>query len=556
MRFHPSKLVAVLLLATCYQAHADNLEELPAQWEQQLKTVARIDPALLKRGVWKDIAEARKNTDALLQQDSTDSKRLASAYGRLGNLYLTHGLYTSAEACYSNAIQLAPEHFPWRYYSAYLNQENGNMAAALSHFKKAVEMDSAYSPARYRLAEVNLELNNLDEAYNLFHTLLDDAEFEAAANYGLGQLHLIRQDYSEAAKHLKLALEIEPEATSIHYPLALSLRATGQTEQAKLHLKQYKKHEIAISDPLVESLEALKDPGNRHFVEAMTAVIRKNYSGAIKEFEAGLAYNPDNTAARTSYARVLYLNGNKEKSRIQLEKTVKQAPDKSIALFLLALLAEESNNEQKAVELYSRVIDLDADHEGANFFLGNHYLRRMNYSNAIGHYETVISNNDKNIPAHIFRLVAMMSSNASDRELLAATRKITDRAPNLLSIKRIQILLLALSKDSDVRDSKRSLTLAEEMYSKHQHPVSLELLALATASAGDFSLAAERMQTALDTEKQHQNSPNTRRMNNSLQLLEKDRLPELEWHEEISHMQPPVTNALATFRDYPDANPI
>ena len=150
----------------------------------------------------------------------------------------------------------------------------------------------------------------------------------------------------------------------------------------------------------------------------------------------------------------------------------------------------------------------------------------------------------------------MMSSNASDRELLAATQKITDRAPSLLSVKRIQILLLALSKDSDVRDSKRSFTLAEEMYSKHQHPVSLELLALATASAGDFSLAAERMQTALDTEKQHQNSPNTRRMNNSLKLLQEGRLPELEWHEEISHMQPPATNALATFRDYPDANPI
>jgi hypothetical protein len=117
-------------------------------------------------------------------------------------------------------------------------------------------------------------------------------------------------------------LELAPEANSIHYPLAMSLRAAGKQELAKQHLKQYGKRELDINDTLVNALDALKDPADRHFVAAMTAVLRKEYANAIAEFEQGLEYEPENAAARTSYARVLYLHGDKEKSREQLEQVI------------------------------------------------------------------------------------------------------------------------------------------------------------------------------------------------------------------------------------------
>ena len=556
MRFNISAFTATLLFISCSQTNADNLDNLPTQWQQQFKPVIDIDSSLLKPGVGESIAAARTRVDELLKQDSPDSKQLASAYGKLGNLYLTHGLYTSASACYDNAINLAPEHFPWRYYAAYLNHENGNMTAALTRFEEAVAIDPGYLPAQYRLAQVHLELNQLEDAQKLFSPLLDDTKFEAAAHYGLGQVFLVKQDYRQSAEHLTRALELAPEATSIHYPLAMALRALKKSDLAKQHLQKYKKHEIVISDPLVESLEALKDPATRHFVEAMTAVIRKNYTAAIQEFETGFTYKPDNLAARTSYARVLYLTGNKEKSRKQLELITGKNPDKAIALFLLALIHDESNNKAKAFELYGRVLDLNSKHEGANFFVGNYHLHRKDYTNAIKHYDSVISVNDKNIPAHLFRLNAMMSSDASDRELLDAVQKIRARAPKMLSIRRIEILLLALSLDEDVRDRERSRVLAEEIYADFQYPVNLELVALATASTGDFNSATEQMREALTTEKQYQKSRSIKRMSNNLALLEQGELPELNWQVEINHMLPPPTNALATFRDYPDANPI
>ena len=554
MRAYVSIFLALLVLS--HQVIADDLDKLPSNWQQKLEAVIQVDISPLKPVEQKTIAEARAKVEALLQSAEPDIKQLASAYGSLGNLYLTHDLYTSADACYSNAIQLAPGHFPWAYYSAYLAQEDGNMQAALSRLEQASQLDPEYLPAVYRLAHVNLELNRLDAAYTLFNTLLSETEFKAAAHNGLGQVFLMKQEYTRAVEHFNQALELAPEATSIHYPLALSLRAAGNKQMAKQHLQQFGKGEIIIKDPLVEALEALKDPASRHFVAAMSAVLKKEYSSAITEFEHGLQYDPTNTAARTSYARVLYLNNDREKSRDQLEQVIAQKSDTTLALFLLALLNDESNNKREAKELYKRVIKLDPAHEGAHFYLGNYYMHNNDYTNASKHYGTVIQNNARNIPAHIFNLVARMGSGASDKELFALSQQVTDRIPNMFTIKRIQILLLALSNNKDVRNSVLAKNMAEQMYKLGQHPINLELLALTTASTGDFNLAMEQMRKAISTEQQYKKGRSIKRMQKNLLLLQEQQLPSLNWDEEKAHMLPPPTHALATFRDYPDPNPI
>lgn len=551
-----SRLLTLLLFIISCQSVADKLDSLPPQWQQKLEAVVLVDISTLKPEEQRALEQARVKVESLLLTAGPDSKQLAAEYGDLGNLYLTHDLYTSADACYKNAMQLAPGHFPWAYYSAYLAQENGDLPVALSRLHQAVEIDPEYLPAQYRLAQVNLDMNRSEEAYALFNALLGDAAFKAAAHNGLGQVFLQKQEYTRAAEHFTQALQLAPEATSIHYPLALSLRASGEQQLAKQHLQQFGKREIVINDPLVNALEALKDPASRHFVAAMSAILKKEYANAISEFESGLEYEPENTAARTSYARALYLNNDKEQSREQLNQVIAQEPDKILALFLLALLNDESNDDKEAAKLYERVIKLDPAHEGAHFFLGNYYLRINDYRNAIKHYETVTLHNGKNIPAHIFKLVAKMGSGASDKELLALTQQITDRIPNMFTIKRIQVLLFALSDEAGVRNSELAKNMAEQMYKLGQYPVNLELLALTTASSGDFDLATEQMRKAITAEQQYIKSRNIKRMQNNLLLLEKGQLPGLHWHVEIAYMIPPPTHALATFRDYPDANPI
>ncbi|UCB53954.1 MAG: tetratricopeptide repeat protein [Thiotrichales bacterium] len=556
MAFKSSILLSLLLGILCHPALADSIDKLPATWQQQLKPVPGVDLSPLKADEQTAILDGRARVNELLLQSSADTKPLATAYGKLGNLYLIHELLTSADACYTNAVQLQPDYFPWAYYYAYLAQKNGNLDTALNRYKKAMTLDPDYLPTKYRLAEVYLDLNRPDDAYTLFSALADNPEYTAAASYGLGQVYMLKQEHQKAIEYFSRALEMQPRATKIHYPLAMSLRATGQTEKAKEHLKLFGKQEIVIKDKLVDALQALRNPASRHFAAAMTAVIRKDYATADSEFSKGMEYEPDNTNARTSYARVLYLNKNKDEARTQLELVTTQDPDKSLALFLLAMLYNESGDMEPALELYQRVLALDPQHEGANFFLGNYYLHNKDYSKAIEHYRLAIISNEKNVPAMMFRLVAMMGNGSSDQDLLATVNTITTRAPGMFSMKRIQILLLALSDEDNVRDAELAIEQAGQMYKQHQYPANLELLAIATAAGGDFENAEKQLNHALSSEKQHRKSRNVTRMNDTLLLLQQGKLPELEWHEELSYMLPSPTNALSAFRDYPDANPI
>lgn len=556
MRFITTAIPFILFILCVGNVRADSLAELPSAWQHQLVAVSQIDISPLEQDEQKAITETRAKIDALLLSGNADVNQLAAEYGKLGNLYLIHELHTSADACYTNAMQLAPEHFPWAYYSAYLAQQEGDMEAALQRFQHAIKLDPTYLPAQYRLAQVYADLQRLDQATALFNSLLDSPTYAAGAHNGLGQIMATKQDHNKAVEHFTQALKLEPTATQINYPLALSLRAVGKSDQAKHHLKLYSRHDLVIEDRLVEALQALRNPAKRHLVSAMSAVRKKDYDKAVTEFESGLEHEPNNTAARTSYARVLYLSGDKNKARIELENIVADQPDHSLALFLLALLIDESGDIQAAADLYRKVIELSPAHEGANFFLGNYFLKNQGYRQAIRHYDAVILGNEKNIPAQVFKLVAMMANGATDKELLAVTKNITHRAPNILPTKRIQILLLALSEEAEVRNSQRAQQLAERMYKAHQYPVNLELIALTNASAGDRNLATQQMREALAAEAKQKRSQNAARMQHNLQLLQAGRLPKLDWREDIRHMLPPPTNALSTFRDYPEPNPL
>ena len=145
---------------------------------------------------------------------------------------------------------------------------------------------------------------------------------------------------------------------------------------------------------------------------------------------------------------------------------------------MLALLDDETNNKEEAEKLYKRVITKEPDHQGAHFFLGKYYLKNSDYKKAIQHFEAATNVNEKNIPAQILKLVAMMGNGSPDHELLSVSQQISVRAPNALAIMRIQILLLAVSRDENVRNPKLAQEQAQLMYKKGPYPVNLELVAI------------------------------------------------------------------------------
>ncbi len=550
------KYLAALMIAALIpvSVNADNLSQLPQAWQQRLVVVAEPDLSKLTEEEKKRTTDIRQQISTYLGSPSTDDKAIASLYGDLGVIYQAINLATHSEHCYINANVLDPGEFRWAYYLAYLTHNNGDLQKALQRYKKADRIKPGYVPLQYRVAEIYLELNQLDKAETIFKELLKQKEMAAEANAGLGQIAYLKHDHDNAIKYLERALELQPEAASLNYQLGQAYRSKGDMEKARQHLKKFKDLELVVYDPMVHELETKLTPSLMIFVDAMKAVQRKDYGEAIEHFSKGLELFPSNASARTSYARALYLNGDKEAARKQLERALQQMPDKTMTLFLLAVLDDAAGNTEQALKRYNRVIEQMPDHEGAHFYLGNHYLSTQDYQSAVRHYDASLSGGSKNKLAVIYRLVASVAQASSQREVAGLLMEVNHKRPGIYPLMRLQILVLALSKEA--RDLDTARMLAEKMVQQQPAPGNIELLAITYAAEGRFDEANRQIERVNAMLAQMPYAGGKKLQSPFTRLFREQRLPPLNMEREIRRLMPPATDPVVAFRDYPDPRPV
>ena len=65
--------------------------------------------------------------------------------------------------------------------------------------------------------------SEIKAAKQLFQQVVEQEPESAAALFGLGRVAAAEGDHQSAVSHFERALELQPYADRIHYPLALSL---------------------------------------------------------------------------------------------------------------------------------------------------------------------------------------------------------------------------------------------------------------------------------------------------------------------------------------------
>src|SRR4051794_22067349 len=72
--------------------------------------LAKLDPAVAQQ-----LRTARADFESSVDRNDVASTALATSYGILGQHYQAYEILDAAEACYQNAVALAPGEFAWRY---------------------------------------------------------------------------------------------------------------------------------------------------------------------------------------------------------------------------------------------------------------------------------------------------------------------------------------------------------------------------------------------------------------------------------------------------------
>ena len=179
----------------------------------------------------------------------------ASAWGRLGHVYLAHDWRVEAAQCYRNAAKIEPDVFRWIYYLG--KAVDNNPVKAVEVFARAIALDSTYVPAHIHYANALRHTGKFKAARLHFERALELAPQNPYAEMRLAQLALSAKQFEMARDHLQRALSLNPGQSEVHAALAQVYLALGNKDAANRHAKaarvptKYNK----MPDPLYKEVE-------------------------------------------------------------------------------------------------------------------------------------------------------------------------------------------------------------------------------------------------------------------------------------------------------------
>ena len=547
-----SCLAGLVLLAVPVGLPADALSELQAPWQQRLQAVPEADISGVESVGQDSITRTRARLAARLGADPTDSAELAEGYASLAALYQLFRIDAAAALCWDNARQLQPDEFRWHYYAGYLALTRGQSTRALELLEQARALDPDYPALDLRLGQLWLETNRLPQARAALQRAADTPGLRAAALYYLGQLELLQRDYAAARDHLNEALTLNPAASEVHYPLAQAYRHLDEPGLAREHLDKFERREPTAEDPLVSELEQVLRTSRSDFGQGMRALRERDYESAIRHFSAGLEIDPDNLAARVSYARVLYLDGQSAAAEQPLDSVLERDPQQLLARLMLGILLQSQGKAGPAADHYREVLRLDPRHDGAHFFLANLLFNQGRFAAAAEHYGAALAVNADIPPARLLQLVAWHRAGRPDRDIAERLEQLTGQYPDRPELKYALIRMRALSADPAVRDSVQALNLANELAPSQPSPPNVEALALAAAADGQFDAAARLQQQVLDMLGWMAGAQQLQRVQDTLDAYEQGVMPQQAvWPADDPLLSPAPLNPVEPFRDYP-----
>lgn len=299
---------------------------------------------------------------------STDTT-LSAAYGALGEIYHAYSLNAPARECYLNASKLAPNDFRWIYFLGRLDQLEGRVDDAIQRYRTVASLQPNFVAVLVNLGNIYLELDRLEEAKSSFASALQKQSINPAAHYGLGQVALSNRSYAEAVEHFEKALALTPEASRIHYALAMAYRGLRNSEKTKFHLAQQGPVGVRVADPLMDRLQDLVKGVRVYLVRGKIALEARRFEEAAAEFRKAIEASPDSVPAHVNLGAALTQLNDLKGAAKQFEKAIVIDPNNLTAHYNLAvLLANEKKHEQAIVHL-EKVALLNPNDVGARFFL-------------------------------------------------------------------------------------------------------------------------------------------------------------------------------------------
>jgi tetratricopeptide (TPR) repeat protein len=523
-----------------------------ASTRRELRPVALPDLSRSDQGVQSQARERFAAVTRKLRDTATDPSDLGTAFGELGMLLDAAEYHEAAEPCYLNAQVLAPTEIRWPYYLGQLYKSKGKMDSAEASFKRVLELRPDDLPTLIWLGRLYLDQGRPGEADPLFTKAYALAPRTVAVLAGLGRVALARQDYAQAARRLDEALTIDPEAESLHYPLAMAYRGLGQLDKAQPHLRQWRNRDILVPDPLQQDLDLLLESGLSYELRGVRALEAHDWPAAAGFFRKGFALTHENSSLRRSLQHklgtALYLSGDARGAEEQFEGVLRSSPEGGIdestakAHYSLGVLMMSTGRRQQGMEHLASGVKYQPTYVEARLALADALRRNRRAEASLVHYSEAIKMNPRLSQARLGYAMALVQLRR-DREARDLLSEAMVQHADQPEIAHALARVLAASPDDRVRDGPRAMAIVQELFKGQKTTELGETMAMTYAEVGEYERAAAIQRGVMAAARKAGLGDAVRRMETNLRLYEHRQPCRTPWTNEDTpglSMPPPA----------------
>ena len=497
--------LALVLLGVAGVHSAAESAGLQVPGAKELTPIPHPDLNAVERLIREQLQAERSKLAAKVSAAEVPDSARADAFGGLGRLYHAYDFTEAAQACYRNALVLKPKDFRWAYLLGRLLESQGDLKQAVEHYQRAAAINPEDLPTLLHLAQAQLNLNRPDLAEPLFKEAIsrDPYPSSASALVGLGKISLSRNDPEEAIEYFETAVSMQPEADSIHYPLAMAYRQIGNLEKAREHLKKRGTRTPEYPDPLMEELRKVRTGKQYFWSQGTVALSEGRFAEAAEAFRQMVAADPEEPIAHMDLGTALLQLGDVSGALAKYEQSLRLSPGNPRLHYNLGLVYTLQKSYPKGLQHYQQAIELDPGFENAHFNAANLLMRLGKLAQAAQHYRKVNELNPSHAFARFMQAMTLvkLARYQEARTLLEASHQ---ALPEEIDITHALARLLAASPLSTVDDGRRALQLLQNVF-RSQNEVAfehVETLAMALATAGQYQRAVQVQQGMIDEVKQ------------------------------------------------------
>ncbi len=447
----------------------------------------------LETGVEERLSAAREALVSALE--GAEGGARGRLYGHTGQVFHAHHVFPIAEACYQNAAEIEPEEPLWPYLLGYIYEDTARFPEAKAKFERVLELDSAHPLATLRLARVLIGLGDIEPAGLLLQKVIDEPELAAPVHAALGKIATTQEDHAAAVQHFVAALDAQPQASQLQYPLALAYRHLGQIDKAREHTALAGQAKLVVPDEILAEVSSLSVSSQIFLTTGAQALKSKRFDLAEKAFRGAIAANPDSKRAHLNLAAVLLHEGQLDAAEASAREALRLDPEFGLALLNLGTIYDTRDQLTEATDFYRKALEQIPANVKLNFRLASVLMRTRDYEPAAKHFRKTVEISPSFVRARYLESLAWIALQRYDeaRSVLEEAVKIHPEDPELSgSLAR----LLATSKACTRADADRALALAAKL--DRNNPENVETLAMALAAGGRFDAAISAQQALLE----------------------------------------------------------